>query len=800
MFKNYFKLTFRHLLNNKAFSLINIIGLAIGLACSFLIFLHVFTELSYDRHFENADNIYRMAVKSSMADNEFEAAVTGGPLAKILQDELPEITGYTRLREGRMTLLSTEEHAFYEESILYADSTFFDIFSYEIVAGDYAKSLTHPYSIVLTEKFANKFFGDENPIGKEIKWNNTQNYIVTAIIKDPVEKSHLNFDILVSFSTLYQNERFRNLLENLFAYMSLSYLQVHPDANVADLETKIAGVVDKHMGERLASYGGKYEVFLQPVTSIYLHSDILHEMRASSDVSLVYIFTAVAILILIIACINFINLSTAKSAKRSLEVGVRKVFGANIGSLFRQFISESVLIVIISFILAIILFNIALPGFNELSGNNFSASVLFESKSLLFLLIVIVFVGFLAGSYPALFLARFKPITVLKGIFYSGGKKPFFRNLMVIVQFVISVFLVAGTLLIYRQLDYIQNKDLGIDKENVVVVALRNRSMIDHYKTLKSEMQYIPGVLDATGSSAYLGNFQQRMGFFPEGGDINNMVLTLYMQVDQNYLEVFNANIVNGRNFFEGSIVDSNAIIINKTYADELGWENPLGKNIFIPGDETTADYPLEIVGVVDDFNYASLHEEVKPLIIMNDSERVRYLSLKINPKNHQQVLELITAKWEEHYPDYPFEYFMQKAKYDNMYVSDVNMGRLFIYFTILAIFIAALGLFGLSSFTAEQRTKEIGIRKVLGSSVSQILILISKEFSKLVIITIIVAIPVSWFGMDKWLQNFAFQTNISWWIFIVSGIVAILITYLTIIFQALKASRTNPVEALKYE
>jgi len=800
MFKNYFKLAFRHLLKNKAFSLINIIGLAIGLACSFLIFLHVFTELSYDRHFENADDIYRMAVKSKMGDNEFEAAVTGGPLAKILMDELPEVSGYTRLREGRMTLLSSGENAFYEENILYADSTFFEIFSYEIVAGDHHKPLTHPYSVVLTEKFATKFFGDENPIGKEIKWNNDQIYIVTAVIKDQVEKSHLNFDILVSFSTFYQNERFRNLLESLFAYMSLSYLQVHPDTDMEDLEMKIAGVVDKHMGERLASYGGKYEVFLQHITSIYLHSDLLHEMRASSDVSLVYIFTAVAILILIVACINFTNLSTAKSSKRSLEVGVRKVFGADRGGLFRQFISESVLIVLISFILAIILFNLALPGFNELSGNNFTSDILLNGNYVIFLLAVILFVGFISGSYPALFLSRFKPISVLKGVFFSGSRRPVFRNIMVIVQFVISIFLIAGTLLIYQQLSYIQNRNLGIDKDNIAVIAMRDRSMLQGYKSLKAEMQNIPGVLDVTGSSAYLGNFQQRMGFFPEGGGINDMVLTLNMQVDQNYLEMLNANIALGRNFFENSIADSNAIIINRSYANDLGWENPIGKHIYIPGDENVPDYPLKIVGMVDDFNYASLHEEVKPLIIMNNPDRVRYLSIKINPKDQQQVLALIGEKWEELYPDYPFEYFLQKTQYDNMYRSEVNMGRLFIYFTLLAIFIAALGLFGLSSFTAEQRTKEIGIRKVLGSSVSQILVLISKEFSRLVLIAIVLAIPISWFGMDKWLQNFAFQTNISWWIFIVSGIAAILITYLTITLQAYKASKSNPVDALKYE
>ncbi|MEZ5198583.1 MAG: ABC transporter permease, partial [Bacteroidales bacterium] len=476
MIKNYFKLAIRQLLKNKSFSIINIIGLAIGLACSFLILLHVYTELSYDDHFENADDIHRLAVKASMSGNEFEAAVTGGPLANILKSELPEIINYTRLREGRMTLLSADDKSFYEENILYADSAFFELFTFEILQGDPKTALIHPNSIVLTKKIAEKFFGSADPIGQTIKWNNDQNYTVTAIVKDLDKKTHLDFDILVSFSTLYQNERFRNFLQSLYAYSTLNYIKTHPGTNADELEVKINEVIKRHMGEGLAEYGGTYDVFLQPITSIYLHSNILHELKTNSDVSKVYIFSAVAILILVIACINFINLSTARSAKRSLEVGVRKVFGANKGMLFRQFILESVIIVFISLVLALILFDLALPAFNGLTGNNFTMGLLFNWNFIFFIVAIVLLVGFLAGSYPALYLSRFKPISVLKGFLLNNSRKSGFRNIMVVTQFVISIFLVAATLLIYRQLDYMNNKDLGIDNKNLVIVALRNNS------------------------------------------------------------------------------------------------------------------------------------------------------------------------------------------------------------------------------------------------------------------------------------------------------------------------------------
>jgi putative ABC transport system permease protein len=800
MFKNYLIIVFRNLTRQKTYSIINLSGLAIGFACSLLILIHVYTELSYDDHFKDAEDIHRLAVKASLSGNEFEAAVTGGPLAHILKSELPEISGYTRLREGTMTLLSIGEKYFYEENILYADSSFFEIFSFDLLQGESSTALMHPCSIVLTERMAKKIFGAIDPVGEKIKWNNDQHYTVTGILKDPDQKTHLDFDILVSFSTLYQNERFRDLLQSLFAYTTLNYIKIYPGTDKTILEAKINEVVKRHMGEELTRIGGKYEIFLQPVTSIYLHSNILHELKTNGNITNIYMFSAVAIFILVIACINYINLSTARSARRSREVGVRKVFGANKGMLFRQFITESVVVVGMGLILAILLILLALPIFNNLTGDDITIDFLLKRDYVIFLFAVLFIVGFLAGSYPAIYLSRFNPISVLKGSFYSKSKKSNFRNTMVILQFIISIFLVSITLLIYRQLSYMHNKDLGINIKNTVIIALRHISMTANYNSLKAEIKNLPGVLDVTGSSSYLGNFQQRRGFYPEGGDDDDMILLLNIQTDPNYLQVFNARLLQGRNFFENSMNDSNAIIINKAYQDKLGWKDPLNKQIFIPGDRGEKAYPLKIVGVVDNFNFASLHADVMPLIIMNQPERIRYLAIKITPENQHEVIQSISSKWKVLYPDFPFEYFMQQTKYEELYTKEVNMSRLFVYFTILATLIAAIGLYGLSSFIAEQRTKEIGIRKVLGSQITQILILLSKEFARLTVIAIIIAFPLSWYGMDKWLQNFAFQTNIPWWIFAISGLMAILITYSTTVFHALKASRTNPVEALKFE
>lgn len=800
MFKSYLKTAFRYLLKNKVFTLINIVGLAVGLVCSFLIVLHVSTELSYDKHYQDAEDIYRLAVRSSMGDNQFEAAVTGGPLAITLQNEIPEITGHTRLREGRLTLLAHGENSFYEEKILFADSNFFSLFDFPMIYGNPLTALDVPRSVVLKESLAKKFFGDSDPVGQQLKWNNEVNYTVTAVVADVREKSHLDFDMLVSFSTLYENQRFKTLLQSYFAYTTLNYIKLREKCDPNPVLGKIHQVVDTYMGEGLAEYDGKYEVFLQPLTSIYLHSDLLHELKPSSSISGVYIFSGIAILILLIAGINFINLATARSQKRAMEVGLRKVFGADRAMIFRQYMVESLLTVLVSTFISLILFDVFLPVFNRLSGNNFIFTQLFRLEYLLVMIPGVVLVGLVAGIYPSLYLSGFKPVSVMKKYISGGKSQAYFRNTLVVVQFVISVFLLAGTLLINRQLNYIDNKDLGVDQKDVVVLSLRSSSMAAQYETAKAEMENVPGVLDATGSSAYLGQFQQRRGFYKEGQGLKDMVLTLYVQVDQNYTDFFRAKISQGRNFFEHSRADSNAILINRAYLEQLGWENPIGKQIFIPGQTENESIPLKIVGVVEDFNYASLHQEVKPLIIMNASNRASYMSLKINPTNTKEVLELIAAKWENLFPQYPFEYFLQQSVYEEMYRSEVNMGRLFKYFSILALFIAVLGLLGLSAYSVEQRTKEIGVRKVLGSSVREVLLLMTRDFSKWVVLAILIAVPITFFAMDQWLSHFEFHTNISWDIFLVSGLLAFSIAYLTILVQAYKASNSNPVDSLKYE
>ena len=799
MLLSYLKIAIRYLSKNKVYTLINILGLAVGLTCSGLILLHVRTELSYDDHYANADNIYRLAVKSSMGDNPFEAAVTGGPLAIALEQELPEVIGHTRIREGRLTLLSVDDNAFYEEHILYADSNFFSIFDFDLVKGNPGAALKEPRSIALKEDIALKFFGNDDPVGRQLKWNNDQYYTVTAVIRDTKAKSHLDFDILVSFCTLYENQRFKALLESYFAYTTLNYILVTDGANTGELKQKIDGVVDKYMGDGLAVYEGKYDVFLQPLKDIYLHSDLLHEMEPSGNITLVYIFSGIAILILLIAGINFINLSTARSLNRALEVGLRKVFGANRGMVFRQFMGESLLTVLSSALLSILLLYLSFPLFNRLSGNEFSFLQLTGWEYLLIAIPGIVLIGLLSGVYPAMYLSGFQPVLVLKRLVNSAGRSRL-RNLLVVLQFMISVFLLAGTFLIRDQIVYVENMDLGIEKKDIVVVSLRDPRMVANYQTLKNEMSNIPGVLDATGSSAYLGNFQQRRGFFEQGKGLKDMVLTLYIQADENYPDFIRSRIVKGRSFFENSIADSNAIVINEAYLDQLGWDYPLGRTIFIPGNSESENTPLRIVGVVEDFNYASLHQEVKPLIIMNSPANIRYLSLKINPENQKEILGLIGARWEKLYPAYPFEYLMQQSVYDGMYIREVNMGRLFGYFSVIGLFIAVLGLLGLSSYSTTQRTREIGIRKVLGSSVSGILMLITRDFSKWILVAVVISIPVTYLAMESWLKHFAFHTHISWRIFLFSGIIAFVVAYITIILQAFRVSKASPMDSLHYE
>jgi len=803
MLNNYFKTTIRHLLKNKIYFFINMLGLAIGIACFVLISLYVYNELNYDRHHKKADRTYRQILKGNMGGSYLEAAVTGGPMGPILYKELPEVVEFTQIQEVRRSVLLTYlDRYFFEENIIYADSSFFRIFDFDFVQGDPETALIQPFSLVLSQKIARKFFGDENPVGKTIKWNNRENFLVTAVIKDSQGNTHLQKDIYASFSTLMADERSKSLVNDLFAFMTFNYVVVNDrDVDLKKLQQKVDTLVEKHMGSGMRDFGGKFSVSLQPLSAIHLHSHLLHEMGRQGDISQVYIFSAIAFLILIIACINFINLSTARSAKRALEVGMRKVFGADRKRLIMQFISESILVSFISLIISMVFIEIVRPFFNDLAGTSFGVDWFGNVKYLLFIIVLTGFVGLAAGIYPAVFLSSFRPVKVFKSDFITFSGKAFFRNALVVFQFTISVFLIFGTLVIYQQLRFINKKDLGFNKEDLMIVPLRGAEMTSRYATIRAELLNIPGVDGVSASSSYLGNFGQRQGYYPEGNSRKDAWMLLNLQVDYNFTDVIGAKLLKGRNFSENIKADSNVVLINEALAKEMGLEDPVGHFILQPtGEDESTDRRFKIVGVVKDFSYASLHESVKPLLINNDPRNYRYLNIRLNAQNQQSTIALLGQKWDSMFPEQPLNYFFVEEKYLELYTSDMKMGNLFFIFTILAIFIASLGLFGLVLYIIERRTREIGIKKVFGSTVSLIVLQMNLEFIKWVILASVIAWLIGWYFMDKWLQNFAFQSPIKWWFYAAASFLAIIIAAVTISWQAFKSARKNPIDALRYE
>jgi len=802
MLNNYWKIAWRNLLKNKVFFFLNMVSLAIGLAGFVLIGLYVYTELRYDRHHKKADQIYRLVLKGEMGGEFIEAAVTGGPIGPILKAELPEVIQNTQIQEVRRSVhLTYDNKHFFEEKIVYADSSFFDVFDHQFIAGDPQTALEKPFSIVLTRRMAEKIFGNENPAGKVLKWNNSNDFAVTGVIENHTGNSHLQFDAYVSLNTLLANPRTRPMVTSLFTFTTFNYIVVQKGVSITGLQTKVDALVEKHMGEGMREYGGKFTIDLQPLSSIHLHSHLLHELGQQGDISRVYIFSAIAFLILIIACINFVNLSTARSSKRALEIGVRKVFGANRKMLIQQFLGESILISFFSLFTALFLIEMLLPFFNILSGANFNFGWIGNVRFLSLLVLFAFLVGLVAGIYPAVFLSSFDPGKVIKSDFMNFQGKAGFRNVIVTFQFAISVFLIFSTLIIYRQLHFIENKNLGFDKENLMIVPLRTPAMISKYKTIRGELQNIQGVAEVSASSGYLGNFQQRQGYYPEGVPRTEAWMLLNLQTDFNYPEMIGTKLKSGRGFSENVPADSNAVLINEALAREMDFENPVGHYIALPdGENEATDTRYKIIGVVEDFNFASLRESVKPLLINLNPANLRYLNIRMKPENRETTISAITRKWEEIFPSEPIDYFFLDQRFPELYSGDLKTGNLFVAFTIIAIIIALMGLFGLVFYTTERRTREIGIRKVFGSSVKEIVFRLNNEFIRWLLVASLVAWPVGWVFMNSWLQNFAYRVNIPWWIFGLATVLAVFVSMITISAQAIISARKNPVDALRYE
>jgi len=803
MFENYLKTTFRNFWRYRGYTLINLMGLAIGIATCIIIFTYISYELSYDKFYDHYEDIYRVSVKGRFAEDFFDVAVSMPPLPVELKKDYPEVRSYTRIdKHEENVFFSVDDKRFYVEGLYFVDTAFFDVFTFKLQRGDPTTALSEPCSLILSQEMAKKCFGEEDPMGKILRLNDQVSMKVTGLLGDIPANCHLKFTMLGSLSTLIK-EAPRQYIDNWGSLFLHSYIRLNPGTDVEAFSEKIKRTIGEAFGEAAEQYNIEMIPYLQPVSGIHLHSNLMAELEPNSNISYIYIFSAVAVFILIIACINFMNLSTARSTKRAREVGMRKVSGATRNQLIWQFLGESLLLSLMGMILAFAIVEALMPFFNNLTGLELDSS-LHRPFTVLVAFVLTLFVGLLAGAYPAFVLSSFQPIKAIRGDLYKGMKGSMMRNLLVVVQFSISIALLVSTWLIYKQMQYISQKNMGFDQENLVLIPLKADRLKDQGKTLKAEFAQLPVVKQISLTSSTPGRSIDGQGYVPEGIDSKSPWILYTLRADYDFMDVFGMKLKEGRQLSPQYGTDSSAVVINEALVRKLGWEEPLGKKIFSFGDDSdsTSRTFLTVVGVVKDFHFKSLHDAIEPSIIILDRDKPDYMAVRLNPGNIEKSVELLRQKWEEVEHAFPFDYYFMKEEYEDLYKSEQKMADLFITFTILAMLIACLGLFGLALFSIEQRTKEIGIRKVLGASVSGLLYRLSREFSKWVLISIIIAWPVAYYLVDNWLTSFAYRIVVLdyIWIFFASGLIALAIALLTVLYQAYHAATRDPVDAVKWE
>ena len=807
MFRNYFKTAFRNLLRNKFYTSINIIGLAVGLATCLLIFLYVIDELSYDKYNANADRIYRVNNEIKFNGNYLDFAQAPALMGSTMMREMPQVQQYTRMSWYGSFLVKKANENIQEQRVGYADSTLFDVFTLPVIAGNAKTALKDYHSLVITETIAKKYFNSTDVVGKTMLINDTGNYKITAVIKDIPTQSHFNFDFFVPMMENRGANEDNWLSENYTTYILLK-----KNANVKQVEAQLNPLMDRHVGPQLQSMvnislndfkkgGGYIKADLTPLTAIHLHSNKQGDLEGNGNAEYVYIFSGIALMILLIACVNFMNLSTARSSNRAKEVGVRKVLGSLRKNLVQQFLTESFLISFIAMVLAILIAFLLLPYFNQLAGKNIYTNTLFQPGMLLSLVALMLVVGLLAGSYPAFFLSSFQPIDVLKGKLAAGFKRSWLRNALVVFQFVISIVLIFGTIVIYNQLNYIHNKDIGFNRSQVLTINHAN-ALGDQAVSFKNELLQISGVQNAT-MSGYLPVNHNRNGntyFTSPALDPGTAINIQAWTVDENYIPTLELKVLQGRNFSQQFPTDSTSVIINEAAAKFLAAKGLLNKNFYTLNDpQTKTLISYHIIGVIKNFNFSSLRDVVTPLGLFLGKDNGG-ISVRIKSTDVPNVIAQIKNKWKSMAPSQPFDYSFMDEDFNKLYTTEQRTGQIFITFAVLAILIACLGLFGLVTYAAEQRVREIGVRKVLGASVSNIAGMISKDFLKLVIVSAVIAFPLAWWAMHTWLQSFAYRVNISWWVFAVAGFAAILIAIVTVSFQSIKAAVANPVKSLRTE
>jgi len=788
MFLSYLKIAFRNITKRWTFSLISIFGLVIGLTSSILILLWVNHEFSYDDFHENSDQIYRVVTHLEQVNGTLHLATTSAPIAPALKEQYPEVEEYARLYETGQKLIKYKDKKFLEPGFFFADPQFFEIFTFSPVEPNEDPLLPDVNSIVITQKMAEKYFGSEYPIGKILTIEGVGDLRITSIIEHIPQNSHLHFDFIAPFEIL---RKLNEPLDGWGNFRYYSYIQLNKKANFRIVQAKLKTFLKDN--EILIPANP----ILQPLSSLHFELGYRVDIIQHGNKKNVYIIFSVALLILLIACINYMNLATGYASKRAKEVGLRKVAGAVKFDIIKQCFSESIILTLIAFGISLILAELLIVPYNSLLGAELKLNYFDNNIVLLGLFCLVLLTGIVSGSYPALYISSFSPMRVLKGLFDVGVTKAPLRKTLVVIQFTMSIALIIAAITIYNQLDYIKNKSLGFDSEHVIFVPLRG-NMAEKFDILKDDLLKNSEIISVSAANALphrIGSMTSGISW--EGKDPESNPLFSFASVDYDFINTFDMEILEGRNFSKNHKTDiEESFIINEVAVKQLGFDNPVGKQIVFQGTDA------KIIGVVKDFNSRSLYNQIEPVFLGILTESYRYFNIfiKTRSENIANVTKYIEATWEKHQSKYPVDYYFVDESINHVYKPILQLREVFIYFASIAILLSCLGLFGLASFMTEQRVKEVGIRKVLGASITGIMLLFSKEFTKWVIISNILAWPIAWIVMNRWLQTFAFRIDISLFVFLFAGGLALFIAILTVGSQAVKAAIANPADSLRYE
>lgn len=808
MFRNYIKIAIRNLKKNPVFMMINILGLSVGMAASILIFMFVQHEVSYDKYHENSDRIYRVSRSFFNQNGEVNLhlghlAPPFGPLLKSdFNEELDEVVRVLNTN----VILKDDANIFEERRFYFSDPEVFKVFSWEVVDGNPEEALNFPDGMVISQSMAKKYFGNAEPIGRSLEMkigSATANMQVRAVMKDIPDNSHFKADFLASMELVTEfYGGYEAMMKNFGSNNFGTYILLGEGVSSQSITEQIPSFLNRHLnvGDDGSAPANWTNLQLWPITDIHLHSNLDSELEPNSSIEYVYIYTAIAIFILLIACVNFMNLATARSAKRAMEVGLRKVMGADRQLLIRQFMSETIILTFLALLIAVLLARLTLPIFGDFTGKDLSMNLLDHPEYILGMLGLVIFVGMLAGSYPSLFLSGFQPVKVLKGTYKIGSIHEKFRSALVIGQFAISIILIVAVLVVVNQLDYMKNKELGFEKDQVIVLPA-HAELVENYETLQDRYMQHPGIEALTlASRVPSGRLLDAQGTKAEvNGELTTMDIRLSdIHVSHSFMETFGVDLATGRDFNYQLASDSTeSFLLNQSAVRAIGWssdEEAIGKSLH---------YGIRrgyVVGVVKDFHFESLHQPISPMVFMIPNDRFNEVAFRLNAENFDEAIAYLRQEWTSLRPDFPFNYYTVADRFEQQYEAEERVGTVFGFFAGLAILISVLGLFGLSAYATEQRTKEIGIRKVMGASIGSIVMLLGKDFLKLVLFGFILAVPIAWYGMSSWLDGFAYSISVSWLVFIMAGLIAAIIAALTVSSQSIRAAMINPIDAFKVE